>query len=54
VAEQVTVEMLIECLTRCLDDLDRLGEHIPAAHVDTAINALVRRHDSSLYRSKLD
>jgi hypothetical protein len=54
VIEQVDIETLVERLTECLADLDRIGAYIPAAHVDAALNALQRRFDIVSYPSELD
>jgi len=54
VSEQMNVETLVAGLTACLDELDRIGAHIPAAHVDAAINALVRLHEPWPYPSETD
>ena len=54
VSEQMNMEMLVQQLTACLDELDRIGAHIPAAHVDAAINALMRRHEPMRYPPETD
>jgi hypothetical protein len=54
VIEQVDIETLVERLTECLADLDRIGAHIPAAHVDAALHALQPRYDAVPYPSELD
>jgi hypothetical protein len=54
VIEQVDIETLVERLTACLADLDRIGAHIPAAHVDAALCVLQRRYQAVSYPSELD
>jgi hypothetical protein len=54
VIEQVHIETLVERLTLCLADLDRIGAHIPAAHVDAALHALQRRCQTVGYPSETD
>lgn len=52
--EQVEMERLVEQLSACLDELDRIGAHIPAAHVDAALHALRRRYEPLRYPSEMD
>lgn len=52
--KQVDIETLVERLTLCLADLDRIGAHIPAAHVDAALHALQRRRQTMGYPSETD
>jgi hypothetical protein len=54
VVAQVEMEALVERLVACLDDLDRIGAHIPAAHVDAALHALRRRVEPERYPSEMD
>lgn len=52
--EQVDIETVVERLTSCLADLDRMGAHIPAAHVDAALHALQRQYELAGYPSETD